>query len=352
VSDEAKSPQKYTVKDEELLLEFYKKLLWNRIVPRIPASITPNSLTIVGQICGVLSAVATYGAAVGGVPFLYLVSTFLLLAYLTFDNIDGAHARRTGQTSPLGEFLDHGLDGLASTAALVLTGYVLGLHTDPILMVTLCALGGFGFTAVFWEQFRTGLLVIPKVSTTEGLSLLMLFQIARFFIHTFAPSAASALDFNPTSPTVGTIIVVIVLIGYAGAGIPCVMRAAKVGVKGWELLPLLMLIAVQVAFSALIAKSGAPLYMHLFPAATAGLIGADVTCRLIIIRHRGVKNPFIHPSMWLIMLPLAVPVLAPSVWTPAGWAAVSFGVSVLSYGRNIWIGCSELLGAKRAPKAA
>ena len=41
-----------------------------------------------------LAAVAT-GAAVYGYPIFYLVSAVLLLAYLTFDNIDGAHARRT-----------------------------------------------------------------------------------------------------------------------------------------------------------------------------------------------------------------------------------------------------------------
>jgi phosphatidylglycerophosphate synthase len=352
VSDaDTKTPAKYTVKDEELLLDFYKKLLWNRMIPKIPASVTPNTLTVIGQICGVLSAVATYGAAVGEIPFLYLVSSFLLLAYLTFDNIDGAHARRTGQTSPLGEFLDHGLDGLASASVLILTGFVLGLNRDPLLMVTLCALGGFGFTAVFWEQFRTGVLIIPKVSTTEGITLLMLFQTARFVVHSFAPGAAHALDFDPTAPTVGTIIVVITLLGYAFAGIPCVMRAAKVGVPGWELIPLLMLVAVQVAFSALLTQSNAAPWMHLMPAATAGLIGADVTCRLIIIRHRGERGPFIHPSMWLTVVPLAVPVLT-HVWTPAGWAAVSFGLATLSYARNIWLGSKELLGVKRQPRAA
>jgi len=147
------TPAKYRVQDDELLLDFYKKLLWNRIIPRIPAGITPNTLTILGQICAMLSVIAT-GAAVAGAPIFYLVSAFLLLTYLTFDNIDGAHARRTGQTSHLGEFLDHGLDGLASASILIVTGFVLTIDQSwPV--VPLCLLGPFSFVRLFWERFRT-----------------------------------------------------------------------------------------------------------------------------------------------------------------------------------------------------
>ena len=40
----------------------------------------------------------------------YIAAALFLTAYVFCDNADGGHARRTGQTSPYGEFLDHGLD--------------------------------------------------------------------------------------------------------------------------------------------------------------------------------------------------------------------------------------------------
>lgn len=89
---------------------------------------------------------------------------------LTADNVDGPHARRTGRSSPLGEFLDHGLDGLGVASCLLATAFMLQL--DGVMMATLCAMAGLGFTAVFWEQFWTGVSIIPKVSTTEGVTLL------------------------------------------------------------------------------------------------------------------------------------------------------------------------------------
>lgn len=330
-------PGGYKVRDEELLLDFYKKLIWNRIIPRIPDAITPNSLTIVGQICAVLSAIATW-LAVSGTPIFYLVSGLLLMAYLTFDNIDGAHARRTKQTSVLGEFLDHGLDGLASTAILIVTGLVLTL--DQTWLVLLCTLGAFGFVALFWEQFRTGLLVIPRFSSTEGVTVLFVYQLVRFFA-----GSPDWLAFSLDTITAGTVLVFVVLAGYAGAAIPSVQRAAKTGVAGWELIPLLALMSVQMGFAALSA-------FPFIPAITVGLIGADVTCRLILMRHRGQANPFISPWLWLSVIPLAPALVLPELWTPTGWAAISLAVVSLSYSKNLWLGGGELLEKGRQARTA
>ena len=327
----------YRVQDDELLLDFYKKLFWNRIIPRIPAAITPNTLTIVGQICAVMSAVAT-GAALAGAPIFYIVSAFLLMAYLTFDNIDGAHARRTKQTSSLGEFLDHGLDGLASASILIVTGMVLTL--DQTWLVLLCAFGAFGFVALFWEQFRTGLLVIPRFSSTEGVTVLFIYQIVRFFA-----GSPPWLEFSTDHVTAGTILVGLVFVAYIGAALPSVLRARKVGVAAWELAPLFVLMAAQPGFSYFGAHP-------LVPAATVGLIGANVTCRLILLRHRGEANPFIAPVLWLTVLPLAMPAIAPNIWNATGWAMVSLAVVVIDYGRNLWFGGNELLGRAREARAA
>src|SRR5579884_3754966 len=95
----------YRSVDRALLLGFYQRLFWNRLVEALPAALAPNAITLAGEGCAVLAAVATAGA-VAGHRWLYPLSALLLLAYMTGDNIDGPHARRTGQTSALGEFLD------------------------------------------------------------------------------------------------------------------------------------------------------------------------------------------------------------------------------------------------------
>ncbi|MFO0747529.1 MAG: CDP-alcohol phosphatidyltransferase family protein [Myxococcota bacterium] len=333
---EQKPPAAYKVDDQELLLGFYKKLVWNRLVPRIPASITPNTLTVIGQATAVLAAITCITAATGGYPILYVVTAILLFSYLTFDNIDGAHARRTGQCSQLGEFLDHGLDGMASGAVLIVTAFVLQL--DGMMMTLLCGIGALGFTMLFWEQFRTGLLVIPKVSSTEGVTLLIIFL-------TLLAVAGEPrwLEFSMTSVTPGTIIVLVVLTGYIAACVPPVLRAKKLGVRPWELIPLAAVIGAQVAFTGLGA-------MAILPSIAAGLIGADVTCRLIILRHRGESGPFLSPSHWLASLPVLVPAFFPGVWTATGWSAISLGMVVLSYGMNLWRGSNELLRPAPQPQ--
>src|SRR5262249_39798396 len=143
----------------------------------LPRQLKPNTITLFGEGCAVAAALATYFAARGR-PALYPLGAVLLLLYMTADNIDGPHARNTGQTSVLGEFLDHGLDGLASGA--VLLGSALVLRLEGPAMALLAAVGAAGFLATFWAQYRTGILVAPQLSAMEGVTAAALFQLAVF----------------------------------------------------------------------------------------------------------------------------------------------------------------------------
>ena len=76
----------------------------------------------------------------------------------------------------------------------------------------------------------------------------------------------------------------------------------------------------------------------------AGLVGADVVCRIIVLRHRGEAGPILSPLSWLATVPLLVAAAAPGAWTPNGWAGISLAFVVLSYGTILWRGTSILLG--------
>lgn len=322
----------YRVEDHELLLGFYKRILWDWLVPRIPARISPNTLTIGGQLLAVLAALCC-GLATEGHPGLYYVSAFLFLVYLTADNIDGPHARRTGQTSPLGEFLDHGLDGSASASLLLTT--CLMLRVDAVVMATLCAIGGLGFSVVFWEQFRTGVLIIPKVSTTEGVTLL-----AVCLVLIAAAGEPSWMRFTFDAVTPGTLLVVALLVGYAAACVPPIVRVVRAGKPPWELASVLVVAASQALFAVLGADGIAP-------AIAAGLIGGDVTCRIIVLRHRGQAGPILAPMLWLTLVPLTLAAAFPTLWHPDGWAGIGLVLVLASYLSTLVRGGRELLARAR-----
>ncbi len=59
----------------------------------------------------------------------FLAAIVCLQLYTWCDNADGAHARRTGQASSLGELLDHGLDMLNTTY--IAYAAAIGINAPP-----------------------------------------------------------------------------------------------------------------------------------------------------------------------------------------------------------------------------
>lgn len=332
----ARVPAAYKVDDQELLLGFYKKALWNRIVPRIPASIAPNTITVVGQAMALLAVVAAYLATTGA-PIFYLVSAALILGYLTADNVDGPHARRTGQASPLGEFLDHGLDGLASGSLLLITGII--MRADAIPMVLLGVLGAVGFIVVFWEQYRTGLLVIPRVSSTEGATLIMLIELALFFAQD-----PTWLHFSMNEFNLATAFILAALVGYSAAMAPPIVRAAQAGAKPLELVPLF---AIAGSYAVYPAMGGAPI----IPAMAVGVFGADIVCRMIVMRHQGRDGRLWSRMHLLAAVPLVGAIAAPNAWTVTGWSTLTLIITVALYARTMHRGIAEMIARHSKTRA-
>jgi phosphatidylglycerophosphate synthase len=313
---------KYEVDDREILLGLYKRLCWSWLVERIPVWITPNAITITGQLCVIAAVVAAAGAVFGGIPSLYLATSLLLFLYLTCDNVDGAHARRTGQTSPLGEFLDHGLDGIASGAGLLATAIV--LRMDGIWMALICTIGAISWFLVFWEQFRTNILIIPTLSSAEAVTALMLFSL---FV--FGANEPDWALFNPTELTVATGIVLVVVVCYAIVSIGPLYRAVR-GQR--RLTELLAPVAVAVSYCGFVA-AGAHAVM---PSIAVAFFSADVVCRLIGYRHRGEEGSMVTPFNWLALAPLIPAAAASDLWTATGWSGVSMGIGIATFARTFF----------------
>lgn len=116
----------YRGEDTSLLCNIFSKIT-QFLVPYIPNYIAPNLITMIGFIFTLIATVyAFYGNIIG-----FIVSVII---YMLLDNLDGAHARKTGLSSPTGELLDHSLDSISNT----------------LITLSLCTLGGISISATFW----------------------------------------------------------------------------------------------------------------------------------------------------------------------------------------------------------
>ena len=336
--DESTSKKAYTVEDRELLLGVYKRLLWDHLVPLIPDRIKPNSITLFGQLCAIIGVLtAGYASMNAGHAYLYGISAFAWLTYLTADNVDGPHARRTGQTSVLGEFLDHGLDGFANGAILLTTCFV--LQIQGLWMVLFLALGAVGFVVTFWEQYRTGRLVLPELSSTEGVTVVMVLELIAFG---FDEPEWLHLDLQGWNFSVG--LMLFVLTGYAVAIVQPVWRARKAGAGLAELNLVFLVLAGLVVLEPLGCGD-------IMPSVAMGLFGADVVCRVIRLRHEGLDRCVVASYHWLYIVPAAGALLLPNAADPMLWSTVSVLLAFAAYIRTLLVSGALLLRQEAEEKA-
>lgn len=317
----------YQSDDREILLGAYKWLFWRWMLPLIPRFVLPNALTIFGNLC-VMASVPAMLAGVNGDHGWFVVSAILVFVYITLDNLDGPHARRTGRASRLGELLDHGLDGLASGSMLL--GGAIALHLDAVFTTALITFGTAAYVLTMWEQYRTNVLVIPAVSGTEGATMIMGLALIDF-----AFDDPPFMHFDTSQLTISMGVMIFVVCAYAAALVPPVVRTRKAGASGRELLPGMALMLVLAAFAALGAHP-------LVSGTGVAFFGSDVGVRLIRLRQSEREEALVSPTRWVLALPLVVALIArdPFVtevasYAMTGGAALFFLVGLVQAGRAI-----------------
>ncbi|CCD23473.1 bifunctional diacylglycerol cholinephosphotransferase/ethanolaminephosphotransferase NDAI_0B04390 [Naumovozyma dairenensis CBS 421] len=117
------------------------------------------------------------------VYFSYAIGLFL---YQTFDGCDGVHARRTGQSGPLGELFDHSIDAVNTSLSFFVFCSAAALGYSPKMIICqfflLC-----NFYVSTWEEYHTHKLFLSEVSgPVEGILCICLsFLITGFFSSQF-----------------------------------------------------------------------------------------------------------------------------------------------------------------------
>ncbi len=165
----------YTVKDRSVLLPHYKRFVVEPLIRFIPRSVDPNSITHIGHlICLVgVSVLLAFGTVVppgSSVRFPFLAAIVCLQLYNWCDNADGAHARRTGRTSAMGELLDHGLDMLNTTY--IAYAAAISIAAPPAWWVGIALVVPAACAATYWEQAETGLFSLGLLNQIESVMLL------------------------------------------------------------------------------------------------------------------------------------------------------------------------------------
>lgn len=183
----------YQVIDRSILLPYYRRWFVDPLLPFIPARVHPNTITHLGHIANLLgTALLLWCGASSGWTF--FVAAICLQIYLWCDNADGSHARRTGQTSVYGEFLDHGLDQLNTAYIGYLTATALGAGPACWVAISLMTPGAAVLT--YWEQSVTGIFRLGLLNQVESLLLL---SAALVGAGIFGTEAFEAVRLGPVS---------------------------------------------------------------------------------------------------------------------------------------------------------
>ena len=101
--------------------------------------------------------------------WVYFFNAFGLFMYQTFDGCDGIHARRIGQSSPLGELFDHSVDSINTTLSLYIFCSTIGTgYTFRLIFSQFALLANFYLST--WEEYHTHVLYLSEFSgPVEGI---------------------------------------------------------------------------------------------------------------------------------------------------------------------------------------
>jgi phosphatidylglycerophosphate synthase len=178
---EAARSYKYSGSDNSILAKLFLRRFWNFLIEYVPIRIAPNVITLVGFIFElfsfILSFILSHGLATPLPFWACLMNGISLFIYQTLDNLDGRQARRTGSSSALGQFFDHGCDALTGVFELVKSAATAGLGASRKTF-WFVFLTGIGFFLTSFEEYVTGTLYLGVINgPDEGLFALAIIHI-------------------------------------------------------------------------------------------------------------------------------------------------------------------------------
>ena len=118
---------KYNVIDKSLTTKIFYPL-WKSAVELVPSYVAPNILSLSGLICILYAAYIHYFHFETYPRIVRICCVILIQLYQILDAIDGMHARKTDNASPLGELFDHACDNVGVVFLTYIVGKSIGIE--------------------------------------------------------------------------------------------------------------------------------------------------------------------------------------------------------------------------------
>ena len=164
----------YKCTSESIIYNKFLSPCLNKVELYVPRKLAPNLITLFSLMFNILAAVISYYD--GGFDFSKELSRltcfvigFFQLMYLLLDNIDGKHARRTGNTSPFGMLMDHGCDIFTNIFTCFNLSKLLLVGNDDFYSFSIFFGLMLGFYMMSYEGYKLGEMHFPKIDgSVEG----------------------------------------------------------------------------------------------------------------------------------------------------------------------------------------
>lgn len=165
------STWKYSVEDNSITTEWLTPF-WKYLTDLMPKTVAPNVISFVGLLCTILSYYYLDTSSI----LMLLLSASLIFIYQNLDAVDGMHARKTRNGSPLGELVDHACDNITSVFLILGATDVLGI-TDPYKQLMIVQAGLLIFMLSHLEAFQKGVVQFGRYSGPGEVLFLNIFII-------------------------------------------------------------------------------------------------------------------------------------------------------------------------------
>ncbi len=156
----------YKCEDHSILLRVLHRPVFMPVVRALPLRLTPNQVTVFGNVLIWLAVAVTLATRPAGPAVLAVLAAAYALYVLT-DCVDGLFARHTQRTSRLGELLDHGLDSLS--LPLVVLSFTFAMNQPAWLVLAGTAAVSFINFVTLTHGFRVGYVHLGTVGIIEGI---------------------------------------------------------------------------------------------------------------------------------------------------------------------------------------
>ena len=185
----------YKKRGDSLLFPLFQHYLLTPLVSIIPWSVPANFITLLANLFLYLALYFILDISLAGKANFIAIPALLLL-YLTSKGLDGAQAHKTKTETPLGEFWSHFL-GTFENGILLYIMFVFFQVNNVLLFIIALLFNYLAEMARYYEQYKTGWLVIDRIHSLEKVGfaiLLMIISLIKPIYHFLIEDRFSSLS--------------------------------------------------------------------------------------------------------------------------------------------------------------